>query len=124
MSNSKQFQKFDLQDENLEKLLHGWVSHEKNGRIGAKILTLFEQQNTMVKCSFVEFLPNSHTMPHRHTGIEYIIVLRGSFSDEYGSHKKGELLLYEKDTVHAWKSEDGALLFVVWSGDTVAVENA
>ena len=44
--------------------------------------------------------PGVKVPKHSHKGNEYILVLEGSMSDEYGTYKKGNLQINEKETKH------------------------
>lgn len=39
--------------------------------------------------------------PHRHIGIEEVLVLAGGYRDESGEHRAGEYLRYPPDSIHA-----------------------
>ncbi|MFH1276340.1 MAG: cupin domain-containing protein [Candidatus Woesearchaeota archaeon] len=55
--------------------------------------------------------------PHIHPDIEWVYVLRGSFSDENGRYEQGYFLANEKGSKHTLiVGQDGCELILVWSG--------
>ncbi|MBU0911182.1 MAG: cupin domain-containing protein [Gammaproteobacteria bacterium] len=72
--------------------------------------------------SLVRYLPNSQFASHQHGGGEEILVLEGTFSDEYGDYPVGTYLRNPPGTSHAPFSKEGCLLLVkLWQfsqGDT------
>ena len=44
--------------------------------------------------------PGASVPLHSHNGKEYILVLEGSFCDEYGNYKKGELQINDSKIKH------------------------
>jgi len=39
--------------------------------------------------------------PHRHLGVEEVLVLQGGYRDEFGTHESGDYVRYEAGSVHA-----------------------
>lgn len=95
-----------------------WQPHGSEGRTGASIRILCEQESPYFKSALVRFHAGSQAALHEHQGVEYIYVIEGEFEDEMGVHRSGELLLYPPGSRHAWKSEAGAVMYVVWTGAT------
>lgn len=75
--------------------------------------------------SLVRYAPHSTFPAHTHGGGEEILVLEGTFSDEFGDHPSGTYFRNPPGTSHAPRTEEGCLLFVkLWQfapGDTEAV---
>lgn len=75
--------------------------------------------------SLVRYAPRSTFPPHTHGGGEEILVLEGTFSDEFGDHPTGTYFRNPPGTRHAPRTDEGCLLFVkLWQfapGDTVPV---
>ena len=67
-------------------------------------------------------MPGSKAAPHEHLGYEIIFVLSGSFKDEYGEYSAGSLAIFPSGSQHAWTSEVGATLFVVWEKPTKLIK--
>jgi anti-sigma factor ChrR (cupin superfamily) len=62
--------------------------------------------------SLVRFDPGAQFPAHDHPEGEEVLVLDGTFSDEFGSYPKGTFLLNPDGSHHTPYSEDGCLLFV------------
>ena len=75
--------------------------------------------------SLVRYAPRSTFPAHTHGGGEEILVLEGTFSDEFGDHPTGTYFRNPPGTRHAPRTEEGCLLFVkLWQfapGDTASV---
>ncbi len=75
--------------------------------------------------SLVRYAPRSTFPEHTHGGGEEILVLEGTFSDEFGDHPTGTYFRNPPGTSHAPRTEEGCLLFVkLWqfaAGDTTPV---
>lgn len=41
-------------------------------------------------------------------------MLSGRFEDDHGSYGPGDLVVYRPGSRHAWRSPEGALIYVVW----------
>ncbi|WP_068114320.1 cupin domain-containing protein [Tropicimonas marinistellae] len=51
---------------------------------------------------------------HRHTGLETILVLEGSQSDERGRYGAGSLVLNPAGTAHSVWSDEGCTVLIQW----------
>ncbi len=49
----------------------------------------------------IRMSPGCGYPPHRHVGIEEVLVLAGGYRDELGDHRTGEYLRYAPDSIHA-----------------------
>lgn len=55
------------------------------------------------------------TVPrHRHMGLETIMVLQGTQSDEAGDYGPGCLIINRKDTEHSVWSDTGCVVLIQW----------
>ena len=106
---------------NTEKLTEQvtWNSHKENQRQGADIATLYVDGDKSI--ALVRFHPGASAKPHLHNGFETIYVISGAYTDNSGTHIEGDLVIYPDQSIHSWKSETGALLYVVWGGSTLLV---
>lgn len=98
--------------------IDGWLVHANQGRQGALIRPIYEVGDPLRKVALVRFLAGSSAPVHVHTGFETIMVLSGSYQDEFGRYTAGQVVVYPPDSEHAWQSDEGATLFVVWDGPT------
>ncbi len=48
----------------------------------------------------IQMDPGSSYPPHRHRGIEEVLVLQGGYRDELGLHQAGAYLRYDAESVH------------------------
>jgi anti-sigma factor ChrR (cupin superfamily) len=62
--------------------------------------------------SIVIFAPNSSFTPHNHPLGEEILVLEGTFSDEFGDYPAGTYLRNPPGSLHAPFSKEGCKIFV------------
>lgn len=62
--------------------------------------------------SIVEFAPGSHFSPHGHPRGEEILVLNGTFSDEYGDYPVGCYFRNPEGFSHTPHSDEGCVLLV------------
>lgn len=62
--------------------------------------------------SIVRYAPGSAFTPHLHGAGEEILVLEGTFSDEYGDYPAGTYLRNPPNSRHSPQSESGCTLFV------------
>ena len=52
---------------------------------------------------------------HRHRGLETILVLEGTQSDDHGRYPQGSLVLNQKGSEHRVWSEDGCVVLIQWA---------
>ncbi len=50
-----------------------------------------------------------------HQGLETILVLEGSQSDEFGHYPKGSLIANPEGTMHSVSSEEGCVVLIQWT---------
>lgn len=61
--------------------------------------------------------PNEVFPEHTHDDIEWVYVLKGSFTDHRGTFKAGDFIENEKDSRHSTKTgPNGCELLCFWSG--------
>ena len=77
---------------------------------GIRVLPLHAHGSEHV--ALVRWAPGTRFPGHMHAGGEEILVLEGTFQDEFGDYPKGSWLRNPPGSVHNPFSEDGALLYV------------
>ncbi|KZX56942.1 cupin [Halioglobus sp. HI00S01] len=78
---------------------------------GLSVMPLHEYEGEHV--ALVKWAPHTQFQPHQHWGGEEILVLEGTFHDEYGSYPKGSWLRSPHLSKHTpFTKEDGALIYV------------
>ncbi|WP_030908030.1 cupin domain-containing protein [Streptomyces sp. NRRL F-5126] len=88
-----------------------------DGRCGVEMHQLYGPQETGEggpAAGVVRYRPGARTQAHRHGGFEIIYVLDGHLQTDAGDHQAGSLLCMEPGSVHAPRSDGGALLLVIW----------
>jgi quercetin dioxygenase-like cupin family protein len=88
-----------------------------DGRTGVTIHRLYSTEQTGEHgpaAGIVRYEPGAGAVPHRHEGYEIIYVFDGQLETDAVSHPAGSLLVMEPGSVHAPRSEHGAVLLVVW----------
>ena len=71
-----------------------------------------ENSEYAISTTIVEFKPNSFFNEHVHDSGEELLVLEGTFSDEFGDYPAGTYLRNPDNTSHIPFSKDGCLIFV------------
>ena len=101
-----------------------WVEHNSHGRQGSRIHVLFRCETSGQQVALVQSVPGAFSHEHEHQGHETILVLKGSFEDQHGLHRQGELVHYAPGTRHSWTSAEGGIMYVVWGGPVQGVSMA
>ena len=69
--------------------------------------------------ALLKYEPGARIPGHRHEGVEIVVVLQGSQTDEKGTISAGELRINHPNTNHTVRSDDGCLVLVVWEHPVV-----
>jgi anti-sigma factor ChrR (cupin superfamily) len=64
--------------------------------------------------ALLRYQPGASVPRHRHTGLETIVVLEGSQSDERGRYETGAVVLNPEGSEHSVWSEDGCVVLIQW----------
>lgn len=94
-----------------------WQAHTSLDRSDARIFDLFQDASGQ-RVSLVHCAPGACAKSHLHKGHETFLILDGSFEDENGTYRTGELICYAPGSQHGWRTPEGALIYAVW-GDRV-----
>ena len=62
----------------------------------------------------LRYQPGTAVPRHRHLGLETIVVLEGSQSDERGRYGTGAVVLNPEGSEHSVWSEDGCVVLIQW----------
>ncbi|MCM2292308.1 cupin domain-containing protein [Allorhizobium sp. BGMRC 0089] len=64
--------------------------------------------------ALLRYRPGAEVPKHYHPGLETILVLEGSQSDENGLYTAGTLVTNPEGTVHSVQSEEGCVVLIQW----------
>lgn len=65
--------------------------------------------------ALLRYAPGAKVPLHRHRGLETILVLDGTQSDERGTYGPGALILNPEGSVHSVRSQDGCVVLIQWN---------
>ncbi|SDJ18142.1 cupin domain-containing protein [Aliiruegeria lutimaris] len=88
-------------------------------REGVKIAELIE---SYPKLALLRYAPGASVPRHLHTGLETILVLEGSQTDEAGHYPTGSLMINPAGTSHAVWSEEGCVVLIQWERPVEMIE--
>lgn len=81
---------------------------------GVEIAMLHGDRHIGCSSALLLYQPNTSIPPHRHTGHEHLLILRGSQSDEHGIYRQGTFLINKPAGGHRVSSIEGCLVLAVW----------
>jgi anti-sigma factor ChrR (cupin superfamily) len=64
--------------------------------------------------ALLRYAPGAGVPAHRHAGLETILVLSGTQSDERGTYETGSLVLNPAGTTHRVWSDSGCVVLIQW----------
>ena len=73
--------------------------------------------------ALLRYAPGAAVPRHRHLGLETIIVLDGTQSDERGQYPTGALVLNGAGSEHSVWSEEGCVVLIQWERPVEFVED-
>ncbi|MCL6705900.1 cupin domain-containing protein [Pseudomonas sp. R2.Fl] len=65
--------------------------------------------------ALLRYAPGASVPRHLHQGLETILVLEGSQSDEFGHYPAGSLVANPEGSVHSVFSEEGCVVLIQWT---------
>jgi anti-sigma factor ChrR (cupin superfamily) len=65
--------------------------------------------------ALLRYAPGASAPRHRHRGLETILVLEGSQSDEFGDYGPGTLVANPEGSIHSVISRDGCVVLIQWT---------
>jgi anti-sigma factor ChrR (cupin superfamily) len=72
--------------------------------------------------ALLKYAPGASVPRHRHLGLETVIVLDGSQSDENGDYHEGAVVLNPVGSVHSVTSPEGCVVLIHWTKPVVILE--
>ncbi len=89
---------------------------------GVEILPLYGMlpdgtplSKTGPSAAFIKYAPGAQVPRHLHPGVEHIIILSGSQTDERGTYGRGTCVMNPPGSTHAVSSPEGCLVLAIWS---------
>ena len=64
--------------------------------------------------ALLRYAPGAAVPLHEHTGLETILVLEGSQSDEHGRYPAGSFVANPAGSRHSVRSEEGCVVLIQW----------
>lgn len=85
-------------------------------REGVEICRLHREEDVAgAEVALLRYHPGASVPRHEHGGVETIVVLEGSQSDEHGRYAKGAVVVNAAGSRHTVRSEEGCLVLIVWA---------
>lgn len=81
-------------------------------REGVEICTLREGAPSV---ALLRYAAGASVPRHVHPGLETVLVLEGSQSDERGEYGAGSLVINDVDSTHTVRSEAGCVVLIQWT---------
>ena len=75
---------------------------------------LYRDEKEGSSSGLLKYRPKAAVPNHFHHGHEVVIVLEGSFKDERGTWKKGDLVVNPKGSTHSIYSEEGCINLLIY----------
>ncbi|HEY8191679.1 MAG TPA: ChrR family anti-sigma-E factor [Alphaproteobacteria bacterium] len=72
---------------------------------GVRVLRIPAAPDCHRAIGIVLFRPGARIPMHRHEGREIMLVLDGAFTDESGTHRRGDILIMDADTFHTLRAD-------------------
>jgi len=67
-----------------------------------------------LKIDLIKLAPNASFDEHSHETAEWLYIIAGAYSDEYGTYSKGDFVINEKGSSHATKSgNEGCVVLAI-----------
>ncbi len=64
--------------------------------------------------AFLKYAPGAKVPLHSHPGLEHILILEGSQTDENGTFYEGDIVINPPGTRHSIYSQDGCVALAIW----------
>ncbi|TPW32265.1 allophanate hydrolase [Martelella alba] len=94
-------------------LAGGWRSYEfEFFREGVEICRLVTGEPEV---ALLRYAPGASVPRHLHQGLETILVLEGSQSDEFGHYPVGSFVANPEGTIHSVHSQEGCVVLIQWT---------
>ncbi len=72
--------------------------------------------------ALLRYQPGADAPRHRHAGLETVLVLDGSQSDENGHYPVGSFVVNPAGTEHSVRSDEGCVVLIQWTEPVIFLE--
>ncbi|HWV15100.1 MAG TPA: cupin domain-containing protein [Cellvibrio sp.] len=100
----------DLLNRNFDDASFAWQPF----REGVDIIPLYGDATQGCSSALLRYHPGAEIPRHMHTGIEFLLILRGSQRDERGHYTVGSFLVNPVGSSHQIVSEEGCIVLAIW----------
>lgn len=91
-------------------------------RDGIEVSWLLQGGADAPSAALLRYQPGARVPRHRHAGLETILVLEGTQSDDHGDYGAGTLIINPVDTDHEVWTREGCVVLVQWNLPVVFLE--
>jgi anti-sigma factor ChrR (cupin superfamily) len=91
-------------------------------RLGISVHWLVKGNADEASLAILKYEPGARVPRHLHAGLETIMVLEGTQSDENGTYAAGTVVTNAKGTTHSVWSEEGCAVLIHWSLPVVILD--
>ncbi|OWU84389.1 allophanate hydrolase [Oceanicola sp. 22II-s10i] len=81
-------------------------------------------QDGAPRVALLRYAAGARAPLHRHPGLETVLVLEGSQTDENGHYPTGSFVLNPPGTQHSVWSDEGCVVLIQWTEPVVFLESA
>lgn len=83
-------------------------------RDGVDLLPVYGNIKAGCASALLRYQPGARIPEHLHTGMEFLLILRGGQSDEQGHYSAGTFLINPTESTHQIVSEEGCIVLAIW----------
>ena len=103
----------------------GWRKLDfEHFRDGIEVHWLLKGGPVEPSVAVLKYAPGAGVPRHRHAGLETIVVLEGTQSDEQGDYAAGSVVLNPVGTTHSVWTEPGCVVLIQWDLPVIFLEEA
>lgn len=81
---------------------------------GVRFAEIYSTANPGPRAAFLHYLPGAKVPPHKHQGLEHILILQGYQIDGDKTYGTGALVIHPAGTTHALESPEGCVALGIW----------
>lgn len=81
---------------------------------GVRYAPIYNDEPDGARAAFLHYAPGASVPPHKHQGLEHILILQGSQLDGDKVYCAGTLVIHPVDTVHGLSSPEGCVALGIW----------